>query len=193
MQTRRKVLVPFALIALAGWAALAIAATDVSAKRREGRYAAPGGSELVVRVPVGWKEEKRRVGADRHPAIAFKARSSAQFDVLLSPLPSRYGKSPDAQERLRKDVVAAADTLRGQMEEPLVVVNELLGLEGQGYFFSITDRAPKKGEYKYMTQGLMIVGELQLAFTILTNDGQEAVVDAALGMVRNVRVVRAAR
>lgn len=44
-----------------------------------------------------------------------------------------------------------------------------------------------------MTQGLMIRGDLQLAFTILTSDGQEAVVDAALGMVRNARVVRAAR
>jgi hypothetical protein len=57
---------------------------------------------------------------------------------------------------------------------------EFQGRSGPGFYFSATDRAPKPGEYKFLTQGIVRVGELSVTFTILTNDGQEAVVKQAL-------------
>ena len=51
-------------------------------------------------------------------------------------------------------------------------------------FFS-TDRAPKPDEYKYMTQGMILVGDIALTFTILTNDGQEIVITNALSMLKS--------
>ena len=47
-----------------------------------------------------------------------------------------------------------------------------------------TNSAPKPGEFKYLTQGIAHVGDINLAFTILTNDGQETVVTDALDMIR---------
>ena len=55
---------------------------------------------------------------------------------------------------------------------------EFQGRSGPG-FYSATDRAPKPGEFKFLTQGIVRVGELAVTFTI-PNDGQEAVVKQAL-------------
>jgi hypothetical protein len=54
------------------------------------------------------------------------------------------------------------------------------GESGMGYYFSATDRAPKPGEFKYLTQGILHIGELVASFTILSNDGGEANASDAL-------------
>jgi hypothetical protein len=56
---------------------------------------------------------------------------------------------------------------------------------GPGFYFSATDRAPKPDEYKFLTQGVVRVGELSVTFTILTNDGQDAVVKQALDALKS--------
>jgi hypothetical protein len=53
-----------------------------------------------------------------------------------------------------------------------------------GFYFAATDRAPKPDEYKFLTQGVVRVGELSVTFTILTNDGQDAVVKQALDALK---------
>ena len=68
--------------------------------------------------------------------------------------------------------------------EGALPIQEFKGTEGRGFYFSATDRAPVPGEYKYLTQGIIRVGEIALAFTVLTNDGQEAVVKAALAVLQ---------
>jgi hypothetical protein len=55
---------------------------------------------------------------------------------------------------------------------------------GHTRYFSATDRAPKPGEYKFMTQGMLQVGELSVTFTILTNEGQELVIKQALDALK---------
>jgi hypothetical protein len=46
------------------------------------------------------------------------------------------------------------------------------------------DRAPKPDEYKFLTQGVVRVGELSVTFTILTNDGQDAIVRQTLDALK---------
>jgi len=61
---------------------------------------------------------------------------------------------------------------------------------GAPFVVLVTPVAPAKpGEYKYLAQGLLGVGTELVSFTILTNDGQEAVVDAALELLRSARLV----
>ena len=51
---------------------------------------------------------------------------------------------------------------------------------GVGQYLSVTESAPEPGEYKFETSGVMPAEELTVVFTVLTNDDQQAVVDAAL-------------
>jgi hypothetical protein len=85
---------------------------------------------------------------------------------------------------IRSEVATAAKKAASQFVEGALPLQELKGTEGRGFYFSATDRAPGPGEYKYLTQGIVRVGEIALAFTVLTNDGQEGVVKAALEMLR---------
>ncbi|MEK7735071.1 MAG: hypothetical protein AAB329_06480, partial [Pseudomonadota bacterium] len=66
-----------------------------------------------------------------------------------------------------------------------IQVIELRGNAGIGYYYAATDKAPKPGEYKYLTQGILRVDNLLVTFTILTNDGQQDVVADALALLRS--------
>jgi hypothetical protein len=44
------------------------------------------------------------------------------------------------------------------------IAQDLKGVTGLGFYFFATDRAPGPGEYKYLTQGIVRVGEISLAF-----------------------------
>jgi hypothetical protein len=69
--------------------------------------------------------------------------------------------------------------------ETNIGVIEFAGSSGPGFYFSVTDRAPKPDEYKFMTQGMLKVSDLVMTFTILTNDGQEQIARDALAMLRS--------
>jgi hypothetical protein len=69
--------------------------------------------------------------------------------------------------------------------EHYLPVEQLTGAPGPGYYFSATDREPKPGEFKYLTQGMLLVGDVIVAFSILTNDAQEKVRDQALAMLKS--------
>jgi hypothetical protein len=81
-------------------------------------------------------------------------------------------------------VVSAAKSAEQQSVEGSLPLQSLVGASGRGYYFRATDRAPKPGEWKYLTQGMIRTGEIALTFTILTNDGQAAIEKAAVDMIR---------
>jgi hypothetical protein len=66
-----------------------------------------------------------------------------------------------------------------------IPVQNLTGPHVHGFYIFATDRAPKPGEWKYLTQGMINIDGAPFAFTILTNDGQEADAKTALELIRN--------
>jgi hypothetical protein len=81
-------------------------------------------------------------------------------------------------------VQRGVDGAQTQAVEKELRVVEFQGRTGPGFYFSATDRAPKPDEYKFLTQGVVRVGELSVTFTILTNDGQEPIVKQALDALK---------
>lgn len=142
---------------------------------------------LELDPPATWDDMVERTQG-LPPTIRFSAPEGAQFEVLLTPT---WALAPGAKmpgkEEIRAGVQRGADSAARQSVERLIAVKELKGKQGDGYYFSATDRRPKRNEYKYLTQGVTAVGDLRVAFTILTNDGQEQVVKDALAMVAGAR------
>ncbi len=91
-----------------------------------------------------------------------------------------FGKVRDIVERSAKDVAS-------QAVEETIEIKELQGDSVAGYYFTATDKAPKPGEFKYMTQGMFRVGDVGPTFTILTNDGGESVILDALAMLKGAK------
>jgi hypothetical protein len=145
----------------------------------------PDHGALTLAVPDGWKDKMNRPANQLPPTILLKPGAAGSGEVLITavwPIPPATKIADEAM--LRSQVAAAAKKIAPQSVEGTLPLQELKGVEGQGFYFSATDRAPGPGEYKYLTQGTVRVGEIELAFTVLTNDGQETVVKAAMEMLR---------
>jgi hypothetical protein len=171
---------------LGRWVMLCFAAAlvypQVSSTRR---FPIPGHGELALPVPEAWTYEILKPPDDLPPTITFSPASGAPFKVVVT---AGGGAEPGEQAldtgTIRQQVESAAESATFQAIEKSIKVQELAGPALSGFYFSATDKAPKAGEYRCVTQGIARVGEIVLAFTILSNDGQEAIVRTALEMLR---------
>ena len=80
-------------------------------------------------------------------------------------------------------VVNAARAAERQSVEGRLDIVTMGGGRGPGYYFDATDRAPKPGDFKYMTQGAVSLGQLACTFTILSNDAKSVVKNMTLTML----------
>jgi hypothetical protein len=148
-------------------------------------FALPGHGILLLNVPEGWKSSVKQSPGGLPPTIGFGAPSGAPFIVLITAVwggSSGVGAPDDT--KIRSTVAAAAKSAEPQSVEVSLALQNLAGASGRGYYFRATDRSPKAGEWKYLTQGMIRTGEIALTFTILTNDGQAAIEKAAVDMIR---------
>jgi hypothetical protein len=157
------------------WSALAASSVQ--------SYKLPGHGTLILIVPDAWRGDEKQSEAGP-PTIGFGAKSGAPFAVLISAV---WGATPGAtpdDAKIRAAVVSAAMSAEPQSVEEKLPIQDFQGVSGHGYYFKATDKAPPPGEFKYLTQGMIRTGAIALTFTILTNDGQEAIAKAALDVVR---------
>jgi len=148
------------------------------------RYELPNKDAIELAVPAGWDETVDRP-AGGLPTILLRPHEGAAFEVQVIPewpdAPAESGADPEA---LREMVRSAAERIREQATEETIEIRRLQGADGVGFYFLATDRAPQPDGFKYMHQGALQVGDLTVTFTILTNDGQQAVVEEALAMLK---------
>jgi hypothetical protein len=151
------------------------------------RVALPGGGgALVLPVPTGWKQARP---SGPVPTISLTPESGNSFQVLVSPLVRPDGvRAPSDPDSLKRVVSGAAQDALSQAVEKTLPVQELQGGNARGSYFSATDRAPKPGEFKYMTQGAASIQGLPVTFTVLSNGDTKAAIEATLQMLKAARV-----
>lgn len=155
------------------------------------RYELRGGNSIELKIPPSWKSELKDGPQLPYATITLQPRTGTSFDILISPIVFRGNDASSLSAKdIRRRVQAGIDVIRDRAVEKEVEVKELNGATGPSYYYTVTDRAPKSGEYKYMTSGMVRVGDLAVSFTVLTNDGQQKVVDEALVMMRNANHYR---
>ncbi len=157
---------------------------------RARKFAISGQGELRLNVPASWTADTMPATAESPAGIQLGPRAGAPFEMLVSPMgyATRDAPAPGSAV-LKKMVQDAADLLKPQAVERSIDIREIRGASAMGYYFSATDRAPKPGEFKIVTQGVLMIGNLLASFTVLTNDGQRDVVDGALDMIRTATYV----
>jgi hypothetical protein len=171
---------------------LAAAATAIAAEGEKKVFALPDNSKLELSIPAGWKDEVKAAQGSKAnqgsapSTVALTPREGAPFEVHVAPIARQgQGASADTAIKMRHSVQQSADKVKPTAMEPFLPVDQLSGAPGPGYYFSATDREPKPGEFKYLTQGMLLVGDVIVAFSILTNDAQEKVRDQALAMLKS--------
>ena len=152
----------------------------------------PKNGTLQLNAPRSWRESVRQPSEDLPPTIIFSPPQGNGFQILITPMWAvRPGIAMPGKEEIRRVVANAAETAKRQAVERDIPIVEIRGDSTNGYYFSATDRAPKPGEFKYMAQGMLRLGELSATFTVLSNDSAGSVVADALKMLKAARHVPA--
>jgi hypothetical protein len=149
------------------------------------RYELPNLDTLELGLPTGWVDHVDQPAGGGPPTIELGPAEGAPFQVFVTP----EWMDPNAPEireasALRDAIRDAAERVKSQVVENYLEVRQLDGVNGIGYYFSATDRDPRADEFKYMSQGVLQVGDLTLWFSILSNDGQDTVAVEALTILQ---------
>jgi hypothetical protein len=176
-------------IRIHGWPALALIAVSWPLSiwaASSSHIALPGGDELWLTIPTAWNEKFDSPQNNMPPGVWITPRQGPSFNVLITPLSGTpVGAAMTDETRLHSIVASVAKNALSQSVEMTIPVQILTGPHVHGFYIFATDRAPKPGEWKYLTQGMINIDGAPFAFTILTNDGQEAVAKAAMDLIRN--------
>ena len=163
----------------------AVPQTKPAAPGTAGNYPLPEHGVLRMNVPAAWRDEVRSGSSALPPTIVFQPASGERFEILVTPFWRAQADAPlPTKDVLRQRLEQAIEGVRPRALEQEIKPVEFAGAAGTGVYFSVTDRAPQPSDYKFMTQGILGVRELTVAFTILTSDGQVEVVRQALAMLQ---------
>jgi len=151
------------------------------------RLPQPGPDDLVFELPADWTGQID-TSNPRAQYLRFTGKDIQAFAGQITVIHMLAGKPDPDDAMVRNLVESTAKTLQAQaVEEKLELVP--MNVPGRvGYSFSLTDRAPKPGEYKYMTQGAVALGRTLVVFTILTNQDSERYKAAVLAMLGDAKL-----
>ncbi len=142
---------------------------------------------LKLAVPAGWKEKTRKTLDYDSVSVGFSPAHGAPFRVWLS------ASVVPEQERvsdLRGMLEAKAQMIRPRASEAGLSYDEISAGGVRGYYFRAAEPTARRGEYKFLTHGIVTVGDgsTKVEFSILTNDGQQDAAKQALEMIRTIAV-----
>lgn len=147
-------------------------------------YTIPNHGILKLKVPDSWRDEVQQPPNDLPPTITFTPPREALSKILITVIGHKQEKRDfNSPNNIKKLVKRTEKELLSQTVETELSLQELKGKSSFGYFFTLTDKTPQSGEYKYMSQGGFGIGNLLLIFTILTNEKDSDVSKNALKMI----------
>jgi hypothetical protein len=170
-------------VLLAASIAFAFAGAVLAESGAPRTYVLSSNQAVRLSVPQGWTDTVTNSLVKPVVTVRFSAAKGAEFAVLMT-----FGP-PEGTNTLRADVERAARKLTGASEQGRADIKNLKGKQTEGYYFSLTDKAPKQGEWKYLTQGVVRIEGWQAAFTILSNDPGLKIHERGLDMVRSAVLV----
>jgi hypothetical protein len=176
-------------IRIHGWHALVLLEVSLpllALEASSSHIALPGGDELWLTIPAAWNEKFESPQTNMPRGVWLTARQGPSFNVLITPLSgTAVGAAMSDENKMRAIVTATARNALSKSVEMTIPVHDLTGPQVHGFYYFATDRAPNAGEWKYLTQGMINIDGAPFAFTILTNDGQEAIAQTALELIRS--------
>jgi hypothetical protein len=151
-------------------------------------YPIPNRGLLELKVPPSWRDSINQPSGEIPPTLLFTPTSGTPFKFLVTVLWSMR-KDVDINDPafLKANVEQIGrKALHTAVEKELTVL-ELKGEHSVGYYFVLTDKAPKPGEFRYVASGAIGAGKLQLAFTFLFNEKETEAQKTALQMLAEAR------
>ena len=143
----------------------------------------PGLGSLRVRTSPNWIPIQEQT-AGLPPTFGFRETATGPDRLIVTVTPIDADKVPTA-DQLLTFLQQSFDQLRGQVREEKPEFCQINTNGGRGFFFTVTDPAPKADEFLYMTSGFAPTGGVLLAFTVLTNPQEQLLLARAFATIRS--------
>jgi len=156
------------------------------AKDAEMQCPIPAHGGLAFTVPAGWKAVCGATTADPPSGnVKITSVKPGDFELLMTSVwvtPAQRGNFAGAN--LKTIVQSAGEVLLPGAVETSVVLTELSGAASRGFVFTLTDKSPGPGEFKYMMQGTVVTGELVVSVTFLYREPATSHRASALALLK---------
>jgi hypothetical protein len=122
------------------------------------------------------------------PTIMFNPSKGNDFEIMVTVQWGKTGEQDfNGQDKVRTLVEKEGKKLLPNTVETKIELQEIRGIDHTGYYFTVTDKAPNPGEYRYLTHGAIGVGNLLLSATILHRVKESESVKDALSALRDAK------
>ena len=144
----------------------------------------PGHGTFRLAVPSGWQTSDVPLDQPASVTIRIAPAKGDSFEVHISTVwLDAKALAATTPESRRRDVEHSAEEMLSHAVEKNATIQEIKGPESVGNYYSLTDRAPGEEEFKYVSQGTLLTGEVFSAFTILYRTESSAEVTRVLRML----------
>ena len=147
-------------------------------------FPVPNHGSLHLPMPQDWKVDAKAMADLETLFVHVLPEKGKSFDAQLTVVwvnPANPAKA--TAESIRANTERTGNSLLFQASEKTLILKELRGKQSIGTYYTLTDREPGPGEFKYITQGSMLTGEALSAFTILSSSPSSSEVKQLLNML----------
>jgi hypothetical protein len=143
----------------------------------------PEHGKLILDIPTKWKQRFKQPDGILPPTITLSPEQGDVFKVMITPIWSpKKDPSFNKPKSVRHLIESNLQHMLPDAVEEQVPIQEFKGIDGTGYYFFVTDKATKPGEYPYAVSAGIGTGDLLLCVTVLCRSkdtvGIEAVIKA---------------
>ncbi len=152
------------------------------------KYPMPDGGVLELNVPVSWKTKIHKAQENMPPTIMLSPAAGNDFQITMMVLRGKKEEPGfNGPQKVKALLEKEGKELLSKTVETKIELREIKGAGSSGYYFSVTDKNPEPGEYRFMTRAGIGVGNLLLHVTILHRVKESAAVKDTLSMLREAK------
>jgi hypothetical protein len=184
--SRKKIVLLFSPVLVVFFLGTGIVCADEKTTKK--KYPIPEHGVLELNVPASWKGGAHKPQENMPPTIIFSPSKGNDLQVTMMVL---WGKKEEpvfnGPEKVKTFLEKDGQKLLPRTVETKIVLNEIKGINHTGYYFSVTDKNPEPGEYRYMTRAGIGVGNLVLQVTVVHRVKESGAVKDTLSMLREAK------
>jgi hypothetical protein len=144
----------------------------------------PGHGKLEMVMPEAWQVQTRSMTSPASRWLHVTPKEGGAFDIQLTSVwLDQDSVAKVTPQSLRTDAEDAGKDLLSHSTEKVLKLKSIQREQCVGWYFSLTDRKPKPGEFGYVTQGTFLTGSVLSMFTILHREPNAPEVVQAIDML----------
>ena len=165
-----------------------VSASALCAETIKRVYPIPLHGEMVMQVPADWDVSYVSMGETRPPVVTFYQQDKTDqylFQLNTSMFwDDGYSRDIKNSQTIRDLVESTGQSALPSSVEQNLDLQEIIGSDGQGYYFTLTDARAGQGGFKYLLQGALNVGSVLVVFSLFTIEDNKELVETTLTMLK---------